>query len=113
LLGFSAGHQKWFDQRLPVMLALAEAGYFIFVSIAPMYEPVVLPPEFLALGKRTWVIVGGEQAPKKRVHPMQPEWALAILAQCRASGIPFFMRGMHTGAYVPLKLHLQEFPSVE
>ena len=113
LLGFSAGHQEWFDRRLTDMLALAEAGWFIFVSIAPMYEPVILRPEFVALGKRTWVIVGGEMAPKARCHPMDVNSALAILAQCRAAGIPFFMRGMHTGAaYIPLKLQIHEFPDV-
>src|SRR5262249_18534907 len=78
LLGFSAGDQEWFDRRSPDMLALAQAGWFIFVSIAPMYEPVKLTPEFLALGKRTWVIVGGEMAPKARCRPMDPNWALAI-----------------------------------
>ena len=51
-LGFSAGDQEWFDRRLPDLLALAEAGWFVFVSISPMYQPVILPPEFLALGKR-------------------------------------------------------------
>jgi protein gp37 len=113
LVGFSAGQQEWFDRRLPDLLALAEAGWFTFVSIAPMYEPVILPPEFLALGKRTWVIVGGEQAPKSRCHPMDPEWAIAILEQCEDVGIPFFFRGMHTGAlYTPLKLHIRQFPDV-
>jgi protein gp37 len=113
LLGFSAGDQEWFDRRLPDLLALAEAGWFVFVSIAPMYEPVILPPEFRALGKRTWVIVGGEMAPKARCHPMDANWALAILAQCKEAGIPFFMRGMHTGAaYIPLKLQIHEFPDV-
>jgi protein gp37 len=113
LLGFSAGTQEYFNQRLPDMLQLAARGWFIFVSIAPMYEPVILPPEFLALGKRTWVIVGGEQAPKARCHPMDPDWALANLAQCKAAGIPFFFRGMHGSAYTPMKLQIRQFPAVE
>jgi protein gp37 len=111
-LGCSAEDQECFDLRWPDIRALAEAGWFVWVSIAPMLEPMTLPPDFVALGKRTWVIVGGEQAPKARFRPMDPEWALAILAQCRAAGIPFFMRGMHTGAYTPLKLQIRQFPSV-
>ena len=97
-LGCSAEDEECFDLRWPDMRALADAGWFVWVSIAPMLEPVTLPPDFLALEKGTWVIVGGEQAPKARCRRIDPEWARAILAQCKAAGIPFFMRGMHTGA---------------
>jgi len=85
LLGFSAENQECFDRRWVDARALAEAGYFVFVSIAPMLGPVILPDNFLALGKRTWVIVGGEMAPKARCHPMDANWARALLAQCRAA----------------------------
>jgi protein gp37 len=49
-LGFSAERQREFDARWEDMRALAEAGWSIFVSIAPMIGPVVLPADFLALG---------------------------------------------------------------
>jgi protein gp37 len=112
-LCFSAGNQKYFDQRWADMRALAEAGWFVFVSIAPMLGPVTLPDDFLTLGK--WVIVNGEceQITPELCRPMDADWARALLDQCRAAKIPFFMRNMHSGAYVPLDLQIREFPSVE
>jgi protein gp37 len=110
--GFSAEDQECFDQRWADVRLLAQAGWFVFVSIAPMLGAVTLPADFLALGKRTWVIVGGEQGKKTRARPMDPAWARAIYAQCKAAGIPFFMRGMHTGADIPLDLGIRKFPKV-
>jgi protein gp37 len=54
-LGFSAENQEWFDRRWADMRPLAEAGWVVFVSIAPMIGPVTLPDDFLALAQ--WVIV--------------------------------------------------------
>jgi hypothetical protein len=44
-LGFSAENQEWFDRRWADMHRLAEAGWFVFLSIAPMLEPVTLPED--------------------------------------------------------------------
>ena len=84
-LCFSAGNQEWFDRRWADMRALAEAGWFVFVSIAPMIGPVSLPDDFLALAK--WVIVNGEceQIEPERCRPMDAAWVRAILDQCRAA----------------------------
>jgi protein gp37 len=92
-LGFSAENRACFDRRWPDLCPFAHAGWFVFVSIAPMLGPVTLPPDFLALGKRTWVIVNGEceQIDRDECRPMDADWARAIRDQCRASGIPFFM----------------------
>ena len=75
--------------------------------------PVTLPPDFLALGKRTWVIVNGEceQITPEECRPMEEDWARAVRDQCRAAGIPFFMRAMHSGEYVPPDLQIREFPT--
>ena len=94
------------------MRPLANAGWFTFVSIAPMIAPVTLPPDFLALGQRTWVIVAGEQGPHDRCRDMDPQWARAIRDQCAAAGIPFFMKQMAKGAAIPPDLHIRQFPSV-
>jgi protein gp37 len=112
-LGFSAETQKWFDRRWADVRALAEAGWFVYVALSPLLGPVILPPDFLALGKRTWVIVYGEcnRWEPERCRPMDADWARTIRDQCRAAGIPFFIRGMHTGAYVPPDLHIREFPT--
>jgi protein gp37 len=114
LLCFSAENQECFAERWPDLRPLAKADWSVFVSISPMLGPVTLPPDFLAFGPRTWVIVNGEceQINPEECRPMEADWARAIRDQCRAAGIPFFMRGMHSGAYVPPDLWIREFPSV-
>jgi protein gp37 len=114
-LGFSAENQKCLDQRWSDMRPLAEAGWFMFVSLAPLLGPVTLPDDFLALGKRTWVIVNGEdeQVPKALCRDMDPMWARAIRDQCEAAGIPFFLRGMGRGAPRPDDLRIRQFPTVK
>lgn len=111
-LGFSAERQIEFDARWPHMRRLARAGYLTFVSIAPMIGSVRLPDDFLALGPRTWVIVAGEQGPHDRCRDMVPAWAQAIRDQCKAAGIPFFMKQMSKGEAIPPDLQIREFPAV-
>jgi len=53
-------------------------------------EPLIGPLDRLPLKGIHWVIVGGESGPRAR--PMQREWALSILRQCRAAGVPFFFK---------------------
>jgi protein gp37 len=110
-LGFSAEDQEWFARRWADMRRLADAGWFVFVSIAPMIGPVTLPSDFLALGKCTWVIVAGEQGPHKACRDMDPDWARALRDQCRASGIPFFMKQMARKEPIPPGLLIRQFPS--
>ena len=113
LLGFSAENQEWFDRRWADVRGLAEAGWFVYVALSPLLEPVTLPPAFLALGKRTWVVVYGEcnRWEPERCRPMEADWARAILKQCRDHGIPFFLRGMHTPGYIPPDLiNIRQFP---
>jgi protein gp37 len=85
-------------------------GFFVYVSLAPLLERIVLPDDFLRLAK--WVIVNGECEQIELRRTMQADWARAIRDQCRAASIPFFMRGMHRGAAVPSDLLYWEFPSV-
>jgi protein gp37 len=114
LLGFSAERQKWLNQRWADMRPLADAGWFVYVALSPLLEPVTLPPDFLALGPRTWVVVYGEcnRWEPERCRPLDANWVRAIHDQCRKAGIPFFLRGMHTGAYVPPDLQIRQFPVV-
>jgi protein gp37 len=113
-LGFSAGRQKHFDNRWADICPLAEAGCFVYVSLAPLLERIVLPDDFLRLAK--WVIVNGEGegVPRDRCRDMDPMWVRAILDQCRAAGIPFFLRGMAKGAPRPsdLRTGTRQFPRV-
>lgn len=107
-LGFSAERQVEFDERWPPMRQLAKRGWLVFVSIAPMLEPVRLPDDFLALAR--WVIVSGEQGPHKHVRDMEPAWARAVRDQCRVARIPFFMKQMAGKRPIPPDLQIREFP---
>ena len=42
----------------------------------------------------SWVIVGGESGPGAR--PMKPQWARDIVTQCKAAGVPVFVKQMGT-----------------
>jgi len=108
ILVFSAGDQRWWDWRWSIMRPLAEAGWMVGTSIQPMLRPVILPDDFLRLGR--WVIVGGEQHPGHRV--MDPDWARSLRDQCEGANppVPFFCKQMTRG-WRPPDLLIQEFPT--
>jgi len=63
-----------------------------------------------------WVIVGGESGPKCR--PMDLDWARSIRDQCKAAGVPFFMKQL--GGWpdarkqfdqLPDDLQIRDFPT--
>jgi len=107
ILVFSAGDQRWWDLRWNIMRPLAEAGWTVGTSIQPMLGPVVVAPDYQALGR--WVICGGEQHPGHRVT--DPDWARALRDQCKAAGLPFFVKQMTSGSRPP-DLLFREFPKV-
>jgi protein gp37 len=93
ILIFSAGNQPWWDVRWEIMRPLAEQGWKVGTSIAPMLTRVVVRPDFLRLAR--WCIVGGEQAPGKR--PMNPDDARALRDQCDGASLPIFIKQMTRG----------------
>jgi protein gp37 len=107
-LGFSAERQQEFDQRWPYMRQLAECGFIVFVSVAPMLAPVTLPRDFLKHGERMWCICSGEEG--KNCRHMNPDWARALRDQCAASGVPFFMLQMTGRKPIPADLFVRQFP---
>jgi protein gp37 len=107
ILVFSAGDQLWWNRRWELMRPLAENGWIVGTSIQPMLGPVVLTPDYQVLGR--WVICGGEQHPGHRV--MDPDWARALRDQCKAAGLPFFVKQMTSG-WLPPDLLFREFPKV-
>jgi protein gp37 len=115
LLGFSAENQKWFNRRWADIRPFAETGWFVYVALSPLLEPVTLPPDFLALGQRTWVVVYGEcnRWEPERCRPVDANWVRVIRDQCKTAGIPFFLRGMHARAYIPPDLvNIRQFPKL-
>lgn len=65
------------------------------------------------LAKLDWVIIGGESGPNAR--PMEDDWARAILAQCKAAGVPAFMKQMGGKRKpfrpIPEDMMVREFPA--
>ncbi len=53
-------------------------------------EPLIGPLPGMNLENINWVIVGGESGRKPR--PMDPDWVLSILDQCKANGVKFFFK---------------------
>jgi protein gp37 len=106
-LGFSAETQGDFNKRWPHMRALAQQGWSVFVSLAPLIGPVHLPDDFLKLAK--WVIVSGEEGPHAFLRNMNPRWARAVRDQC-AGRIPFFLKQMSHDMPIPPGLDIKEFP---
>ena len=53
-------------------------------------EPLIGPLDGLRLQDIHWVIVGGESGPHAR--PMEPNWVMSILQQCRVARVPFFFK---------------------
>jgi protein gp37 len=111
-LGVSVEDQAAADERIPELLAAPAAVRFL--SCEPLLGPVDLDGlsvprpggewRFSALRPDTdpgddecfrgarvdWVIVGGESG--FRARPLEVEWARSIVEQCRAAGVPAFVK---------------------
>ena len=60
------------------------------VSMEPLLGPIRLPRNLLKLGKRAWVITGGESGPGAR--PSRIEWVRGLRDTCVAAGVPFHFK---------------------
>ena len=89
-MGVTAENQARVDERIPELLKLTKYFPVLFVSVEPALGPNVLPEDFLALGRRAWVICGGESGLDAR--PMHPDWVRGLRGQCVSAGIPFFFK---------------------
>lgn len=88
--GFTAENQARFDERWAHAKKIPAP--VIFTSIEPQLGPVVLPADYLARGQRVWPFTGGESGPSAR--PFDLVWARSLVAQCRAAGVPVFVKQM-------------------
>jgi protein gp37 len=104
-LGVSVENQHFADERIPLLLQTPAAVRFI--SAEPLLGPVGMYA-FLAGAERDeclrilghgaaapapgldWVIVGGESGPGARAFDLA--WARSIVAQCKAAGVPVFVK---------------------
>lgn len=78
--------------RIDTLRHIPAAGRFL--SIEPLLEDL----GEIDLTGISWVIIGGESGPGAR--PMHIAWARSVIGQCKAAGVPVFMKQM--GAWRPL-----------
>ncbi len=117
-IGTSVEDQRAADERIPYLRYLPAAVRFL--SCEPLLERVAV-----TLYGVQWCIVGGESGRKAR--PMEMAWAIGVIDQCRAAGVPVFVKQMGTVCaevmeYAhkkggdpnewPTYLRVQEFPVV-
>lgn len=127
-LGASVENQEQADKRIPLLLQIPAAVRF--VSVEPMLWPVDLDrwlketctncggigrvPNHPHIPARIcqrckgkgkvfrpqpdWVICGCETGPGAR--RMNPDWARSLKDQCRAAGVPFFLKQMEVNGKV-------------
>lgn len=92
-LGTTVENQEEADRRIPHLLAVPAARYFL--SCEPLLGPIRFSkvPGFNRIGldlSKWWVICGGESGPGAR--PMHPDWARSLRDQCTVAGVPFFFK---------------------
>jgi len=97
-IGCTVENQEYADKRIPELLKIPAVCRFI------SYEPALGPVDFFKATGHGWyrhqksaierkldcIIVGGESGPKAR--PFNIEWARATIAQCKAAGVPCFVK---------------------
>ena len=88
-LGVSAEDQERLDERAPHLVKLAAAGWHTFLSLEPLLGGLNVTPYLGDIGAG---ILGAESGPGAR--PMDPDWARAVRDQCKAAGVPFFLKAM-------------------
>lgn len=98
--GVSVENQAAADDRIPLLLDTPAAVRWI--SAEPLLGPISFIVPFAggkvdaSRGARPgipsldWVVVGGESGPGAR--PMVLDWAQDIVRQCRAAGVPVFVK---------------------
>jgi protein gp37 len=114
-LGVSVENQEAFDERWKYLKQIQSK--VLWISYEPALGPLVLPDDFLVLGNRAWVVVGGESSPGAR--PMNPGWASSLRDQCVAAGVPIFIKQLHINGKLskdpaewPEDLRIRELPNV-
>ena len=122
-LGVTAENQECADSRIPELLKTPAAVRF--VSVEPMLERIDLwqylggdrnpiGPAYKGQGLDQ-VIIGCESGPKRR--PMEWAWAIELVRQCRAAGVPVFVKQIPVNGKVskdpsewPMELRVREYP---
>jgi protein gp37 len=83
-IGASVEDQAAAERRIPHLLKIPAVVRFLSV------EPLLGPIAFTTLDGIAWGIVGGESGPRAR--PCDLGWIRSVVAQCRAYGVPPFVK---------------------
>lgn len=112
-LGVTAENQDRANARIPALLKCPAA--IRFISGEPMLEEIVIREWYQEID---WVICGGES--QRGARAMDPAWARSLRQQCKAAGVPFFMKQM--GGHpdkrgklldIPEDLRVREMPVIK
>lgn len=102
-VGASVEDQQRADERIPELLKIPAAVHFL--SVEPMLGPITFQPQHLDKGRYgtlaggtvDWVIFGGESGPRAR--PCNVEWIRDGVRQCKAAGVPAFVKQLGSRPY--------------
>lgn len=84
-MGISAEDQQRFDARIEDLRGTPAAVRWL--SLEPLLGPIDLAGRLDGIH---WVVVGGESGPEAR--PCNVQWIRDIVRQCRAAGVPVFVK---------------------
>lgn len=90
ILGVSIEDAERAAERFPMIAEVARRGWRTMVSMEPLLEEVDVPADYLELGSRAWVVVGGESG--RGARPFVLGHAKRIVRQCRSAGVPVFVK---------------------
>lgn len=65
---------------------------WVGASVEPMLGPIYAAPDTGPLGLLDWVICGGESIQRGQARSFDLQWARYLRDQCKAAGVPFFMK---------------------
>jgi protein gp37 len=80
--------------RIEPLLRVGGGDTIRFLSVEPQLERIDLSPW---LPRLDWVIQGGESGAGAR--PFDLEWAHDLIRQCRAAGVPYFLKQLGSAAF--------------
>ncbi len=89
--GFTAENQEWFDNRARFTRDFP-AWANMWLSAEPLLGSLAIGS---LLNNLKWVVVGSESGSNRR--PCKIEWVESIVEQCKAAGVPVFVKQLDIG----------------
>jgi protein gp37 len=104
-IGTSVSNQPTADEAIHYLMDCEGLSPVLFLSAEPLIEPIDFRLPYIRFPDGTvkstsvidWVIVGGESGPKAR--PCNVEWIRSIQEQCKAAGVPCFIKQLGSKAW--------------